>query len=128
MAKAFTAAQESAINTQSKTLLVSAAAGSGKTTTLIERILRSITRKENPLMLNRLLVVTFTKAAASELRLRISAALSNAIAERGGDETLAKQITLLPSAKISTIDSFCLELVRSNFSALGLSPSFRMAD
>ncbi len=128
MAKTFTAAQQAAICEQSKTLLVSAAAGSGKTTTLIERIICSITREENPLMLDRLLVVTFTKAAASELRLRISAALSNAIAERGGDETLAKQITLLPSAKISTIDSFCLELVRSNFSVLGLSPSFRMAD
>ncbi|MBQ6893125.1 MAG: UvrD-helicase domain-containing protein, partial [Clostridia bacterium] len=128
MAKRFTPAQESAINEQSKTLLVSAAAGSGKTTTLIERILRSVTRKDNPLMLDRLLVVTFTKAAASELRLRISAALSNAIAESGGDEVLARQIALLPSAKISTIDSFCLNLVRSNFAALGLSPSFRMAD
>ena len=128
MAKTFTKAQESAINEQSKTLLVSAAAGSGKTTTLIERILRSITRKEDPLMLDRLLVVTFTKAAASELRLRISAALSNAIAESGGDDVLARQMMLLPSAKISTIDSFCLGLVRSNFAALGLSPTFRMAD
>ena len=128
MAKTFTKAQESAINEQSKTLLVSAAAGSGKTTTLIERILRSVTRKENPLMLDRLLVVTFTKAAASELRLRISAALSSAIAESGGDDVLARQMTLLPSAKISTIDSFCLSLVRSNFATLGLSPTFRMAD
>ena len=128
MAKTFTAAQEAAINEQSKTLLVSAAAGSGKTTTLIERIIRSITRKENPLMLDRMLIVTFTKATASELRLRISATLSNAIAESGGDELLAKQMALLPSAKISTIDSFCLDIVRSNFSALGLSPSFRMAD
>lgn len=128
MAKTFTKAQESAINEQSKTLLVSAAAGSGKTTTLIERILRSITRTENPLMLDRLLVVTFTKAAASELRLRISAALSSAIAESGGDEVLARQMALLPSAKISTIDSFCLNLVRSNFASLGLSPTFRMAD
>ena len=127
MAK-LTPAQQRAVDETSKTLLVSAAAGSGKTTTLIERILRSIVRKKNPVMLDRLLVVTFTKAAASELRLRISAALSAAIAESGEDEMLAKQITLLPSAKISTIDSFCLDLVRANYATLGLSPAFRIAD
>ncbi len=127
MAK-LTAAQQRAVDETSKTLLVSAAAGSGKTTTLIERILRSVTRKEAPVMLDRLLVVTFTKAAASELRLRISAALSEAIAANGENEVLAEQISLLPSAKISTIDSFCLDLVRANYAALGLSPSFRIAD
>ena len=128
MAKNFTDAQLSAINERSKTLLVSAAAGSGKTTTLIERILRSITQKDSPLMLDRLLAVTFTKPAASELRLRISAVLSEAIMENGDDELLAKQMTLLPSAKISTIDSFYLNIVRQNYATLGLSPSFRMAD
>lgn len=127
MAK-LTKAQQRAVDEQSKTLLVSAAAGSGKTTTLIERILRSIVRKEDPVMLDRLLVVTFTKATAGELRLRISAALSEAIAENGENDLLAKQISLLPSAKISTIDSFCLELVRANYAALDLSPSFRIAD
>ena len=127
MAK-LTPAQQRAVDETSKTLLVSAAAGSGKTTTLIERILRSVVRKENPVMLDRLLVVTFTKAAASELRLRISAALSDAIAADGENEVLAKQISLLPSAKISTIDSFCLDLVRTNYAALGLSPAFRIAD
>ncbi len=124
----FTKAQLSAINEQSKTLLVSAAAGSGKTTTLIERIIRSVTRKENPVMLDRLLVVTFTKATASELRLKISQAVSKAIALDGENELLAKQFALLQSAKISTIDSFCLDIVRSNYMALGLEPSFRMAD
>lgn len=123
-----TAAQQRAVDEQSKTLLVSAAAGSGKTTTLIRRILSQVTRAENPVMLDRLLIVTFTKAAASELRLRISAALSDAIAERGEDELLAEQIALLPSAKISTIDSFCLDLVRANYAALGISPAFRIAD
>ncbi len=127
MAK-FTAAQQSAIDEQSKTLLVSAAAGSGKTTTLIERIIRSVTRTENPVMLDRLLVVTFTKATASELRLKISKAVSEAIASDGENETLAKQFALLQSAKISTIDSFCLDLVRANYMTLGLPPSFRMAD
>jgi len=124
----FTKAQQSAIDEQSKTLLVSAAAGSGKTTTLIERIIRSVTRKENPVMLDRLLVVTFTKATASELRLKISKAVSDAIASDGSNETLAKQFALLQSAKISTIDSFCLDLVRANYMTLGLPPSFRMAD
>lgn len=124
----FTAAQQSAIDEQSKTLLVSAAAGSGKTTTLIERIIRSVTRKENPVMLDRLLVVTFTKATASELRLKISKAVSEAIANDGENETLAKQFALLQSAKISTIDSFCLDMVRQNYMTLGLPPSFRMAD
>ncbi|MBQ5389280.1 MAG: UvrD-helicase domain-containing protein, partial [Clostridia bacterium] len=127
MAK-LTPAQQRAVDETSKTLLVSAAAGSGKTTTLIERILRSVVRKEDPVMLDRLLVVTFTKVAASELRLRISAALSDAIAADGENEVLAKQISLLPSAKISTIDSFCLDLVRTNYAALGLSPAFRIAD
>ncbi len=127
MAK-LTAAQQRAVDEQSKTLLVSAAAGSGKTTTLIQRILTQITRTEDPVMLDRLLIATFTKAAASELRLRVSAALSDAIAEAGENELLAEQITLLPSAKISTIDSFCLDLVRANYAALGLSPTFRIAE
>ncbi len=124
----FTKAQQSAIDEQSKTLLVSAAAGSGKTTTLIERIIRSVTRKENPVMLDRLLVVTFTKATASELRIKISKAVCEAIALDGENETLAKQFALLQSAKISTIDSFCLDIVRQNYMALGLPPAFRMAD
>ncbi len=124
----FTKAQQAAIDETGKTLLVSAAAGSGKTTTLIERILRSVVRRENPVMLDRLLVVTFTKPAASELRLRISRAISEAIAEDGENEMLIKQFALLSSAKISTIDSFCLSLVRANYATLGLSPSFRIAD
>ncbi len=127
MAK-LTAAQQRAVDEQSKTLLISAAAGSGKTTTLIQRILSQVTRTEDTVMLDRLLIVTFTKAAASELRLRISAALSEAIAAAGDNELLAEQISLLPSAKISTIDSFCLDLVRANYAALGISPAFRIAD
>ncbi|MBQ4150603.1 MAG: UvrD-helicase domain-containing protein [Clostridia bacterium] len=124
----FTKAQQDAINEQSKTLLVSAAAGSGKTTTLIARIIHSITRRENPLMLDKLLVVTFTKATANELRLKISKAVSDAITSDPENELLAKQFALLPSAKISTIDSFFLNLVRSNYTALGISPDFRTAD
>lgn len=124
----FTPAQISAIEEEGRTLLVSAAAGSGKTTTLIERIIRSVCRAEHPIPLDRMLIVTFTKAAAAELRLRISRALTDALAKSGDDPFLARQVSLLPSAKIGTIDSFYLELVRKNYAALGLSPAFRIAD
>ena len=124
----FTDAQLSAITEQSKTLLVSAAAGSGKTFTLVQRVLSSVTRDENPVPLDRLLVVTFTKDTAEDLRQRISAAISDSLAKNGENEFLARQISLLPSAKFSTIDSFYLSLVRENYAALGLSPSFRVAD
>lgn len=124
----FTSAQISAIEEEGRTLLVSAAAGSGKTTTLIERIIRSICRAEHPIPLDRMLIVTFTKAAAAELRLRISRALTDALAKSGDDPFLARQVSLLPSAKIGTIDSFYLELVRKNYASLGLSPAFRIAD
>lgn len=124
----FTPAQRQAIEETGKTLLVSAAAGSGKTTTLIERILQSVCRAENPIPLDRLLIVTFTRAAAGELRARISRALARALEENGGDTFLQRQISLLPSAKICTIDSYCLDLVRANFASLGLSPAFRIAD
>ena len=123
-----TKAQLSAINEQSKTLLVSAAAGSGKTFTLVKRVLGSVVREENPIPLDRLLVVTFTKDTADDLKQRISAAVSEAIAKNGENEHLARQISLLPSAKFSTIDSFYLSLVRTNYASLGLSPSFRIAD
>lgn len=124
----FTRAQTRAIEEDGRTLLISAAAGSGKTTTLIERIIRSVCRKDHPIPLDRLLIVTFTRAAAAELRLRISRALTDALAKSGNDPFLARQVTLLPSAKIGTIDSFYLDLVRRNYAALGLSPAFRIAD
>ena len=98
----FTRAQTRAIEEDGRTLLISAAAGSGKTTTLIERIIRSVCRKDHPIPLDRLLIVTFTRAAAAELRLRISRALTDALAKSGNDPFLARQVTLLPSAKIGT--------------------------
>ena len=107
----WTDAQLSAINTQGKTLLVSAAAGSGKTATLTERIIRSITREESPADLSRLLVVTFTRAAAADLKAKISAALADALANDPTNRHLASQIMILGSAKICTIDSFYLDLV-----------------
>lgn len=128
MARNWTAAQRSAIETKDKTLLVSAAAGSGKTATLIERIIRMITDKKEPADVSRMLIVTFTKAAAGELRERIYSALRDELASEPGNRYLQKQMVLLESAKICTIHSFCLDLIRANFQRLSLSPSFRVAD
>ena len=120
--------QLSAINTRDKTLLVSAAAGSGKTATLTERIIRSLTDPENPMNIDSILVVTFTKAAAGELRAKISRALTKAVEEDPENEHLKRQLYLLPSAKIRTIDSFCNEILRANCDRVGVSPGFRIAD
>ena len=128
MEKKWTAAQMTAITERDRTLLISAAAGSGKTATLTERIIRTITDPENPADLSRMLIVTFTKAAAAELKERISTALSNALAKNPTDKNLLKQFMLLPSAKISTIHSFCLDIVRANYQILGLNPNFRIDD
>lgn len=124
----WTAAQRHAMETEGRNLLLSAAAGSGKTATLTARIIRSLTAREAPTDISRLLVVTFTRAAASELKTRISAALSAALAEDPGNKHLTRQLISLGSASICTIDSFCLTLVRTNFQALSLPPDFRLAD
>jgi len=124
----WTQAQLKAIETADRTMLISAAAGSGKTTVLIERIIRSLTDPDFPTDISRMLIVTFTRAAASELRQRISMALSNAIAERPGDERLFRQLTSLGSAHISTIDSFYADVVRRNSQRLDIPPSLRIAD
>ncbi|MBQ7660507.1 MAG: UvrD-helicase domain-containing protein [Clostridia bacterium] len=125
-----TKAQALAIETRDRTLLVSAAAGSGKTFTLIRRILETVTDTSHPVPIDRLLVVTFTRATAAELRQKISAALAAALEETDDEESrafLSAQLALLPSAKISTIDAFCLDFVRENAASLGLSPAFRIA-
>lgn len=128
MPKNWTAAQNTAIKTRDKTLLVSAAAGSGKTATLTERIIRSVTDPQNPADISDMLIVTFTRAAASELRQRIFGAVSDALTLNPSDRHLSEQLIKLGSAKICTIDSFCLDVIRSNFAVLGLPPSFRIAD
>ena len=120
--------QLSAINTRDKTLLVSAAAGSGKTATLTERIIRSLTDKDSPMDIDSILVVTFTNAAAAELRAKISKALSEAVEANPEDKHLKRQLYLLPSAKIRTIDSFCNEILRANCDRVGLPPVYRIAD
>lgn len=128
MARNWTISQQNAINEHSRTLLVSAAAGSGKTAVLTERIIRSLCDTDRPTDISRLLIVTFTRAAAAEMRARIAKALSEAMALHPDNKSLPRQLMLLGSAKICTIDSFYLELVRANFEGAGLSPSFRMAD
>ena len=120
--------QLSAINTRDKTLLVSAAAGSGKTATLTERIIRSLTDPKSAMDIDSILVVTFTNAAASELRAKISAALTEAVENNPEDKHLKRQLYLLPSAKIRTIDSFCNEILRANCDRVGLPPAYRIAD
>ncbi len=128
MARSWTPSQEAAMKLRDKTLLVSAAAGSGKTSVLTERIIRSLMDKENPADLSRMLIVTFTRAAASELKARISSALSEALAQNPGDKHLSNQLFLLGSAQISTIDSFFQKIVRDHFDVLGLPSTFRIAD
>ena len=120
--------QQRVIDTTDRTVLLSAAAGSGKTATLTERLIQMITRKENPLDVTRMLVVTFTRAAAEELRVRISEALAAAVAENPDDRRLSRQLLLLPTARIRTIDAFCNDLVRGHTEALGISPLYRIAD
>ena len=128
MATRWTDEQLSAINTRDKTLLVSAAAGSGKTATLTERIIRSLTDPVSPMDIDSVLVVTFTNAAAGELRAKISKALTKAVEANPNDAHLKRQLYLLPAAKIRTIDSFCNEILRANCDRVGVSPGYRIAD
>ena len=124
----FSPEQERAIETRDRTLLVSAAAGSGKTTTLTERIIRSLLDEKNPESISRMLIVTFTNASVLDLKEKVEAALTRAHLANPDKTSLAEQIRLLSSARIMTIDSFCTELVRSNAEKLGISPLYRIAE
>lgn len=128
MARTWTPSQETAMTLRGKTLLVSAAAGSGKTSVLTERIIRSLLDPNDPADLSRMLVVTFTRAAAAELKSRIAEALSSALAANPANTHLSSQLFLLGSAQISTIDAFFQKIVRANFETLGLPASFRIAN
>lgn len=125
--RVWTPAQRSAIEETEKTLLVSAAAGSGKTAVLSERIVRALTDPEHPADISRMLIVTYTRAAAAEMRSRIADEL-NKRAGKTRNPHIARQLLLLPGAYICTIDSFCLDLVRTHAATLGISPAFRPAD
>ena len=124
----WTSAQTKAIETRDKTLLISAAAGSGKTAVLIERIIRLLTDPVEPVDISKILIVTFTRAAASELRQRISKALSAAIASDPSNKRLFSQLASLGSAHISTIDSFYADTVKKYSAKLNIPPSLRIAD
>ena len=120
--------QQNVIDFRNRNILVSAAAGSGKTAVLVERIIKRITDKEHPVDIDKLLVVTFTNAAAAEMRERIGNAIEKQLEEYPDDENLRKQQTLLHNAQITTIDSFCLFVVRNHFEEIHLDPNFRIAD
>ena len=124
----WTDAQEKAITIPDKTILVSAAAGSGKTATLTERIIRRITNKEAPADISKMLIVTFTRASAADLREKIFSALSDALAQNPTDNHLASQLMKLSSTKICTIDSFYFDIIKANSSFLGISSTIRIAD
>lgn len=118
--------QKCAIDTAGKTLLVSAAAGSGKTKTLTQRIIKRITKDK--LDISNMLVVTFTRTAATELRSKIYDAISQELVKNPTDVNLSNQLTKLNNAKISTIDSFYLDILKSNFTEAGISSTFRIID
>ena len=128
MAIKFTQAQQKVLDARNHNILVSAAAGSGKTAVLVERIVRLITEGDNPPDIDRLLVVTFTRAAAAQMRERIGAALSKRLREDPGNTHLQRQEVLLHNAQITTIDSFCTFLLRNYFSEIDLDPGFRQIE
>ncbi len=128
MANKWTSEQLDAITQRGCNLLVAAAAGAGKTAVLVERIIRKITDSEKPVDIDRLLVVTFTNAAATEMRERIGNALAVALEKEPASDNLQRQMALLDRSSIMTIHSFCLEVVRGHFHSLGLDPAFRIAD
>ncbi len=124
----WTTDQQHAIECCKGSVLVSAAAGSGKTTVLVERVIRRLTDEDNPCSAEDLLIVTFTRAATAQMREKIGAAILKRLSEDPTDRHLRRQYMLLPFAKICTIDSFCNDLVRENFHALGISPDYSLLD
>ena len=128
MGVSWTEEQQKVIDTRGCNILVSAAAGSGKTAVLVERIIERITDKHQPIDIDRLLIVTFTRAAAGEMKERIRAAIEKRLEEDGDNEHLQRQSTLVHHAQITTIDSFCSYVVKNYFHLIDLDPSFRMGD
>lgn len=128
MGVSWTTEQQQVIDLRNRNILVSAAAGSGKTAVLVERIVKIITDKNHPVDIDHLLIVTFTNAAAAEMRERIGNAIEKALDEQPGNEHLLRQLTLIHNAQITTIDSFCLYVVRNHFHEIDLEPNFRIGD
>lgn len=128
MAVTWTKEQQKVIDTRKRNLLVSAAAGSGKTAVLVERIITRLTKDTPPIDVDQLLVVTYTEAAAAEMKERIGLALEKALEEEPENQHLKKQTALLHTAKIMTIHSFCLSVIREYFHTIDLDPGFRVAE
>ena len=128
MSVKWTSEQQKVIDLRNRNILVSAAAGSGKTAVLVERIIRRLTEDDTPTDVDRLLIVTFTEAAAVEMKERIGAAIEKKLEERPGDIRLERQATLIHSAQITTIHSFCLAVIRDHFHVIGIDPGFRIAE
>lgn len=128
MGVSWTEEQQKVIDTRNCNILVSAAAGSGKTAVLVERIIQRITDKNNPVDIDELLIVTFTRAAAGEMKERIRQAIEKKLEENPENEHLQRQSTLVHHALITTIDSFCSYIVKNYFHLIDLDPSYRMGD
>lgn len=128
MAMKWTEEQQKVITLRDRNILVSAAAGSGKTAVLVKRILSKILDPLKPVDIDRLLIMTFTRAAAGEMRERIERALDTALAEDPDNEHLQRQMMLIHTAQITTIDGFCSYVIRNYFHLIGLDPGYRTAD
>lgn len=124
----WTTQQNNAINARGRNILVSAAAGSGKTAVLVERVIKKITDKDNPVDINKLLIVTFTNNAAAEMRSRIIKSLKDILRNEPFNKNALRQLNLMSNAQICTIDSFCIRLVRENFFELGINQDFTNLD
>lgn len=128
MAVKWTEEQKKVITLRDRNILVSAATGSGKTAVLVQRILSKIMDPLKPVDIDRLLIMTFTRAAAGEMRERIERGLDQALAEDPDNEHLQRQMTLIHTAQITTIDGFCAYVIRNYFHLIGLDPGYRTAD
>ena len=124
----WTKEQQKVIDLRNRNILVSAAAGSGKTAVLVERIISMLTRDERPIDVDRLLIVTFTEAAAAEMKERIRNAIEKKLEEFPQNEHLKHQATLIHNAQITTIHSFCLSVIRDHFHAIDMDPGFRIGE
>lgn len=128
MGMKWTEEQQQVISLRDRNILVSAAAGSGKTAVLVQRILSKIMDKQNPVDIDRMLIMTFTRAAAGEMKERILRALEEALYQEPENEHLQRQMTLIHTAQITTIDGFCSYLIRNYFHLIGLDPGWRTAE
>lgn len=128
MSVTWTQEQQKVIELRNRNILVSAAAGSGKTAVLVERIIKMLTAQENPIDVDRLLIVTFTEAAAAEMKERIREAVEKELEVQPENVHLQRQATLIHSAQITTIHSFCLSVIREHFHVIDMDPGFRIAE